>query len=64
MPEYFITTQIDSDTKRERIVRAKNETAALKHVVADTITIRRAVIDDAMRLSAQGGVVEVAKVEE
>jgi hypothetical protein len=46
---------------RERIVRAKNEAAALKHVVADTITIDRATIDDAMRLAGQGGKVEEAK---
>jgi hypothetical protein len=45
---------------RERIVRAKNEAAALKHVVADTITIARASIDDAMRLAGQGAKVETA----
>lgn len=60
-PDYLIITAIDSDTKRERIVRAKNEAAAIKHVVSDTLTVRRAGIDDAMRLSAVGGKVETAK---
>lgn len=59
-PDYLITTALDSDTKRERIVRAKNEAAALKHVVADTITIARASIDDAIRLTKDGGTVETA----
>ncbi len=75
MPDYLITTTIPLDViegdgiekqmktapaKRERLVRAKNEAAALKHVVADTITIARASIDDAMRLAGAGARVEVA----
>lgn len=68
-PDYLITTAIPNPTplaapgdqhKRERIVRAKNEAAAIKHVVADTITITRASIDDAMRLSKEGVSVEKA----
>lgn len=35
---------------RVRIVRAKNEAQALRHVVADTITIGRATLDDAIRV--------------
>lgn len=74
MPDYLITTTIptisqhsprldggDGPAKRERIVRAKNEAAALKHVVSDTIVIERATIDDAMRLAAVGGKVEQAE---
>lgn len=64
MPDYIITCTIPNGSaevhKRERIVRAKNEAAALKHVVADTITIDRATIDDAMRLAGLGGKVELA----
>ena len=73
MPEYLVTCTIpitgqhsprldggDGPAKRERLVRAKNEAAALRHVVADTITIARASIDDAMRLAAQGAKVEQA----
>jgi len=74
MPDYLVTCTIpikgpnspridggDGPAKRERLVRAKNEAAALKHVVADTITVTRASIDDAMRLAGAGGAVEVAK---
>lgn len=61
MPDYLIITKLDSDTKTERIVRAKNGASALKHVVADTITVRSAEIDDAMRLAGAGGKVEVAE---
>lgn len=63
MPDYLVKATISSDGKpatRERIVRAKNEAGALRHVVADTITIDRATIDDAMRLAGNGGVVEIA----
>jgi hypothetical protein len=61
MPDYLIKTVIPSETTpavRERIVRAKNEASALRHVVSDTITIDRASIDDAMRLATAGGKVE------
>lgn len=54
MPHYLITTTIPGEgapVTRERLVNAKNEAAAIKHVVADTLTIRRAGIDDAMRLA-------------
>lgn len=63
MPDYLIITSLDSDQKRERIVRAKNEAQAIKHVVSDTLTVRRAEIDDAMRLASQGGTVETAAGE-
>lgn len=61
MPDYLVITQIEETVKTERIVRAKNSAAALRHVVADTITVRQAQIDDAMRLAAAGGKVEEAQ---
>lgn len=71
MPDYLITSTLKvfktidalaspETCKVERLVRAKNEAAALKHVVADTIAVNRASIDDAMRIAAQGGKVEIA----
>lgn len=73
MPDYLVTVMIPNAAPlgtpggsagphtRERIVRAKNEAAAIKHVVADTLTITRVSIDDAMRLASSGASVEVAK---
>lgn len=66
MPDYLITTKIpgnklDADASRERIVRAKNQAQAIKHVVADTLTCEVASIDDAMALARTGGMVELAK---
>lgn len=63
MPDYLIivSARPDSADQRERIVRARNESSALKHVIADTITIDRATIDDAMRLAKEGVEVEVVK---
>jgi hypothetical protein len=61
VPDYLVITSIDSAVKTERIVRAKNSAGALRHVVADTISVRQAHIDDAMRLAQAGGVVEEAK---
>lgn len=43
----------------ERIVRAKNEAQAIRHVVADTLTVERATMDDAIRI----GKIETAKGE-
>ncbi len=65
MPDYLITTTIpgETPTQRERIVRADNEAKALKHVVADTILVKRATIDDAMRLAGAGVKLEVAAEE-
>lgn len=62
MPDYLIITTIPGQTpaKRERIVRAANEAKALKHVVADTLKIERASIDDAMRLAGDGVKLETA----
>jgi hypothetical protein len=56
MPDYLIITKLDSDTKRERIIRAKNEAQAIRHVIADTVTIDRATLDDAIRV----GKIEIA----
>lgn len=55
MPDYLIVTTIHADHdnggfKQERIVRAKNRAAAIKHVIGDTLTISEATIDDAVRL--------------
>lgn len=57
MPDYLIKTiirnEVTSDSKPitvERIIRAKNEAAAIKHVVADTLTVDRATIDDGIRI--------------
>ena len=59
MPDYLIKTIIPgrgdhfaepSHVTRERIIRAKNEAAAIKFVVADTITVDRATLDDAIRV--------------
>jgi hypothetical protein len=72
-PDYLISITIPGDglhgenrdqpTTRERIVRAKNQAQALKHVLTDTITIEAASIDDAMRIGAAGGTVEIAAEE-
>lgn len=64
MPDYLCTVVIPSTmdaegATKERIVRAKNEAAALKFIVADSIAIDRASIDDAMRLAKAGCEVEV-----
>lgn len=62
MPDYLITTTIPNPAplgtpggsaesfKRERIVRAKNEAAAIKYVVLDSVTVARATLDDAIRV--------------
>jgi len=66
MPEYLIRTTIPSEPKgatSERIVRARNQAQALRHVVADTIDVKLATIDDAMRIAAAGGTVEKARDE-
>lgn len=63
MPDYLITHSLDSDQKRTRIVRAKNRAQAIAHVVADSIKVDTATIDDAMRLAAAGGQVEQASGE-
>ena len=63
MPDYLITVSMHADKpeQRERLVRAKNEAAAIRHVVSDTIMIDRATIDDAMRLAKEGVEVEQAE---
>ena len=48
MPDYLIT--IAGESKRERIIRAKNEAQAIRHIIADTVTIDRATLDDAIRV--------------
>lgn len=59
MPDYIVVTIIETGgvpAKRERIVRAKNEAQAIRHIIADTVTIDRATLDDAIRV----GKIEVA----
>lgn len=51
MPDYLIKTTIPGEgapVVRERIIRAKNEAAAIKHVVLDSLTVARATLDDAI----------------
>lgn len=72
MPDYKITVKVPNEAKLgtpggaaqyhkvERLVRAKNEAAAVKHVVTDTVTIDRATGDDYMRLSKAGVEIETA----
>lgn len=71
-PDYLITvtvpiasadvvhTQIPPAV-RERLVRAKNQAQAIKHVVADTLTVKVADTDDVMRVAGRGGKVEIAR---
>jgi hypothetical protein len=68
MPNYLIQTilagaPIDdrSPVVIERIVRASNKARAIAHVVADTLKVDVATVDDAMRVAGAGGKVEVAK---
>lgn len=68
MPDYLITSLVagnadSAPVKSERIVRAKNRATAIQHVVSDTITAERASVDDAMRIAAAGGKVEIASDE-
>ena len=69
-PDYLIKTTLTGspleDRKPivvERIVRAKNEAQAIRHVVSDTLTVARASIDDAMRLAKAGCSIETASDE-
>lgn len=63
MPEYLLTITTRAAEKpivTERIVRAKNEAAAVKHVVTDTIAVDRPSGDDYMRLAKLGVEIENA----
>jgi hypothetical protein len=67
VPVYLITLKIPDigpdriDALSERMVEAKNETAALKHVLADSVTVDRLSTADAVRLGAQGHEIEQAR---
>lgn len=72
MPDYLITSTLKifkttapletpETCKVERLVRAKNQASALKHVLADTITVESAGTEDAMRIAAAGGKLELAE---
>lgn len=73
MPDYLVSVTIPGDglhgenrdlpTKRERLVRAKNQAQAIKHVVSDTIAVAAATGEDYMRVASQGGKIEEAKDE-
>lgn len=63
MPDYLITTTIkraDKPETIERLVRAKNEASALKHVITDTVSVDKATGDDYMRLAKLGIEIENA----
>jgi hypothetical protein len=64
-PDYLVTTKLPATEGsklviKERLVRAKNQAQALKHVVADTITIDTATTEDVMSVAAAGGALEIA----
>jgi len=66
MPDYLVTVTVPPNTnaeatpqRRERILRAKNEAAAIRHVVSDTISVERLRVDDAMRLATTGVTLEL-----
>lgn len=67
MADYLVThsiPEVGADKAmavRERIVRAKNQAAALSFVVADSITVDKLSISDAMRLAKAGVEVEEVK---
>jgi hypothetical protein len=57
VPDYLINVIANRNEvaePRERLVRAKNQAAALAHVVADTVTIERASTEDIIRLTKAG----------
>lgn len=63
MPDYVISVTTNRSTEPqtiERLVRAKNEAAAVKHVVKDTVQVDRASGDDYMRLAKLGIEIETA----
>lgn len=60
MPDYKITVSLDSDSKAERLVRAKNQAAAIAHVVKDSVQIDKASADEIIRLTKAGVEVEIA----
>lgn len=63
MPDYLVEMAQDAKNveARERLVRAKNESTAIKHVIEDTITITRATTEDIVRLAKAG--VELERAE-
>jgi hypothetical protein len=68
MPDYLVTTKLPAAEGgklviKERLVRAKNQAHALRHVVNDTVFLSPATIDDAMRIAGDGGQVELAADE-
>lgn len=61
MAEYFIKVAQTADSKpTERLVRAKNEARAIKHVVKDSVIATVATTDDVIRLTAPGVKLELA----
>jgi hypothetical protein len=65
MPTYLLKTTIPGDkpTTRERIVEAKNQAQAIRHVTRDTISCDEVSVADAMRLAESGVKLEQALVE-
>lgn len=65
MPTYLLKTAIkfnhpDTPAFTERLVEAKNQAQAIRHVTSDTITCEVVEIADAMRLAAAGVKLEKA----
>lgn len=67
MKDFIIKTTIpartdgDEPAVRERLVRARNQAQAVKHVVLDTIQAGAATTEDAMRIASAGGKLELAR---
>lgn len=59
----YVVSQKAGDAALERLVRASNSIQALRHVVADTMTVTLATQDGLVRLIAAGVKVEDAKGE-
>jgi hypothetical protein len=62
MPDYLVKVKPNKeDSETERLIRAKNQAAAVAHVVKDTVVCSKATNDDLMRLAKAGVDVEVAE---
>jgi hypothetical protein len=62
MPIYVISQKVAKEGDKPRLVRAKNQSAALKHV-ADELQVAHASQDDLVRLVSDGVRVEVSEKE-
>lgn len=62
MPIYVVSKKVAEEGDKPRLVRAKNQSAALKHV-SDELQVAHASQDDLVRIVGQGVQVEDAKAE-